>query len=333
VSTDWAITTKAVFGGAAAARLWPQFAEWTETVLAARLTLRRKARSFWLASVFLPGRARDDLALVYAFCREVDDAVDEADDPRAGAERLSQLRAELLGHAAPRPLVAAFRAAVGRLRIPLGAVLTLMDGVGGDTGPVRVADDDELLRYCYQVGSTVGLMLCAVLGVRRCGWVHAVDLGIAMQLTNIVRDVVEDVAHGRVYLPATRLQAAGTTTDALLAGCADPAAVSTVLTGLLDLADGYYASGERGMRDIPPLYRPAMLTASRVYGAIGQRARRPGHSPLRGRVVVPAGEKAARVLQALALCLHPKRLDVGPHASHDAALHRAFAGWPGSHTA
>jgi phytoene synthase len=330
VSTDWAVTTRAIFGDAAASELWPDYAEWTGVVLTSRAVLRRKGRSFWLAATFLPGRARDDLALVYAFCREVDDTVDECGDQATAAHRLQQLRAELLGQAPPRPLVAGFRAATTRLRIPLGAVLTLMDGVESDLIPARLEDDAALLRYCYQVGATVGLMMCAVLGVRQSGWAHAVDLGVAMQLTNIVRDVAADARQGRVYLPAARLRAEGTSPEAILAGTADPAAVSRVLTALLDLADRYYASGDLGMRDIPWVYRPAMLTASRVYGAIGRRARRPRHNPLRGRVIVPGYLKLARVVQSLGACFRPALLDLGRHPPHDPTLHRAFAGWPGS---
>jgi phytoene synthase len=330
LSTDWAVTTRAIFGEAAATELWPDYAEWTDVVLASRATLRRKGRSFWLASAFLPARARDDLALVYAFCREVDDTVDECPDPVEAAVRLERLRAELLGQAPARPMVSAFRAATNRLRIPLGAALTLMDGVKSDLVPARIEDDDELLRYCYQVGATVGLMMCAVLGVRQSGWAHAVDLGVAMQLTNIVRDVAADARQGRVYLPAVRLRREGTTPEALLAGTADPEPVGRVLEALLDLADRYYRSGDQGMRDIPLVYRPAMLTASRVYQAIGLRARRVRHSPLRGRVVVPGYVKVGRVIQALAACLRPALLDIGPRGSHDRGLHRAFAGWPGS---
>ena len=333
MSTDWAVTTRALFGPAAAAELWPDHARWTDVVLDARETLRRRARSFWLASTFLSGGVRDDLALLYAFCREVDDTADELADAALAAGRLERLRQELLGQASPRPLVGAFRAAAARRRIPLGSALTLLDGVRSDLGSVRVRDDAELLRYCYQVAGTVGLMMCAVLGARPRGRPHAVDLGIAMQLTNIVRDVREDAAAGRVYLPATRLQAEGVEPESVATGTADPAALTRVFAGILDLADRYYRSADEGMRDLPAAQRPAILVASRVYGAIGRRARRTAVGPLRGRVVVPPAEKAWRTAQALGLALSPRMLGLARPVAHDPSLHASLAGWPGTSAA
>jgi len=173
-------------------------------------------------------------------------------------------------------------------------------------------------------------MMCAVLGARNRGRAHAVDLGIGMQLTNIVRDVVEDAERGRVYLPATHLRAEGVDPEDFLAGRYDPAAVTRVLHGLLDLADRYYRSADDGVRDIPPAHRPAVLVAGRVYAAIGRRARRAGSSPLRGRVIVSGPEKLWRVLGALGLALKPRMSGLRAPPAHDETLHRAFAGWPGT---
>jgi phytoene synthase len=145
-------------------------------------------------------------------------------------------------------------------------------------------------------------MMCAVLGVRdRRGLQHAVDLGIAMQLTNICRDVKEDAAMGRVYLPADRLAAAGVEQAALVAGEADREAVAAVVAQLLELADHYYASADVGMRYIPWRPRLAIFVASRVYRAIGVRLRqRHACDALVGRTVVPFGAKVFWTLCALA---------------------------------
>lgn len=297
---------------------------------ASRESLARNARTFSLAARFLPPAVRDDAALVYAFCREVDDTADEATDPLAAAAALERLRAEVTGHAPARPLVAEFRAAAARLELPLLSATELLDGVAGDLEPVRVADDAELLRYCYRVASTVGLMMCAVLGVRcREAHPHAVDLGIAMQLTNICRDVAEDALRGRVYLPAERLRRAGTSPEALLAGTADRGAIARVVREVLELADRYYASADGGMRDLPPRVRPAILVASRVYRAIGVRLRQRGCDALAGRTVVPAPEKALWGTRALAACLRPAILGIGPRWTHDGGLHAALRGLPG----
>ncbi|HEV2148718.1 MAG TPA: phytoene/squalene synthase family protein, partial [Longimicrobiaceae bacterium] len=267
----------------------------------------------------------------YAFCRAVDDTADEAADAASAAAALDHLRAEVLGEAPARPLVAELRAAAARLELPLRSATELIDGVASDLGPVRMADDAELLRYCYRVASTVGLMMCAVLGVRcREAHPHAVDLGIGMQLTNVCRDVAEDALRGRVYLPADRLRRAGTGTEALLEGTMNPLAIARVVAEVLELADRYYASADGGMRDLPLRVRPAILVASRVYRAIGVRLRQRGCDALAGRTVVPAPGKALWGTRALAACLRPAILGIGPRWAHDGGLHVALRGLPGA---
>ena len=297
---------------------------------ASRESLARNARTFSLAARFLPPAVRDDAALVYAFCREVDDTADEATDAHAAAAALERLRSEVTGDAPARPLVAELRAAAARLELPLHAATELIDGVAGDLRPVRVADDAELLRYCYRVASTVGLMMCAVLGVRcREAHPHAVDLGIAMQLTNICRDVAEDAERGRVYLPAERLRAAGIDPEEVVRGEADPERLAIVVRSVLAHADRYYRSADGGMRDIPWRFRPAILVASRTYRAIGVklRGRAPGTA---GRAVVPWPEKLAWSATAVAASLRPAILGITPRWAHDRALHQALRGLPGA---
>jgi 15-cis-phytoene synthase len=297
---------------------------------ASHRTLHRRARTFSLASYLLPRAARDDAALVYAFCRLVDDTVDEAHDPVAAEAALDRLGEELGGRRPARPLVAAFLDAAGRIDLPLAAAAELIEGVRTDLRRVRVADDEELLRYCYRVASTVGLMMCAVLGVRaRAARPFAIDLGVAMQLTNIARDVAEDAHLGRVYLPARRLHRHGVDPEMLVAGTADRAAVAAVVLEVLDLADRYYRSADDGMRDIPWRARQAILVASRVYRAIGVRLRLRAGDALAGRTVVPAAAKVAWTSRALVAGLRPRILGLGRRAEHDAELHRALHGLHG----
>jgi phytoene synthase len=292
---------------------------------------RKKARTFWWAGLLLPREVRDDAATVYAFCREVDDTGDETLDTGYANLALESLSNEVLERARARPLVAEFRSTAGRLGLPLEAATELIAGVRSDLGTVRVADDAELLRYCYRVASTVGLMMCAVLRVRcREALPHAVDLGIGMQLTNICRDVAEDAARGRVYLPADRLRRAGVDPEELVRGEADPARVARVVAELLDLADRYYASADGGMRDIPWRFRPAILVASRTYRAIGVRLRRRSSDALAGRTVVPWPEKLVWGVRAAAASLRPAILGITPRWAHDRALHQALRGLPGA---
>ena len=196
--------------------------------------------------------------------------------------------------------MALFLETADRTGIPVGAALELIVGVRSDMHPVRVADDRELLRYCYRVAGTVGLMMCGVLGVRDTDALpFAVDLGVGMQLTNICRDVAEDAGRGRVYLPATRLHAAGVEPAGLLPDGATRAPAAPVVRDLLQLGERYYRSADAGMRYIPWRARFAILVASRVYRAIGFRVRAQGYDPDQGRAYVSRWRKVLWTLRGL----------------------------------
>ena len=300
----------------------------------ARTTFAAKARTFHLAARALPPTQRRDATVVYAFCRMLDDAVDEAADPGAAGLELDRIRTDLLREDATDPLVAAFREVMKRLGADLRPALALIEGVATDLGRIRLADEEELVRYCYGVASTVGLLMCPVLEVRS-PWAraHAIDLGIAMQLTNIARDVAEDAERGRVYLPRTWLRHAGTTPEAVLGGTAPPDAVAVAVERVLDLADRYYASGEAGLRAIPLPGRLAIVIASRVYRGIGVKLRRQGCDALAGRVVLGVPEKGWRVVCAAAALTSPSMTGRRKGRAHDAALHLPLRGFPGVDTA
>lgn len=288
--------------------------------------LARGSKSFSFAGWFLPADQRADAALLYAFCRLVDDLADDSPDP-AAADRALQALTEDVTSPEPRdPLVTRLREMFERRNIDPRHALDLIDGVRSDLGEVRVASDGDLVRYSYRVASTVGLMMCGVLGVTdREALPYAVDLGVAMQLTNICRDVREDAMSGRVYLPATRLTALGCPEDpaALLAR---PAAVQHVVLDLLSLADRYYRSAESGMAYIPWRPRWAILVAARVYREIGVLlAERGGHA-LAGRTVVPWPRRLWVALKAvLSFPWLPWR-----ERGHRRALHRALQGFSGA---
>lgn len=303
-----------------------------QAVLAAsHLTFAGKARTFHWAALLLPRAARDDAAVVYAFCRLVDDTADEAADPASARPALDRLQAEVCGQRPARPLVAAFREVAERVGLPLQSASELIRGARSDLEPVCMPDDAALLVYCYRVASTVGLMMSAVFGVRSAAALpHAVDLGVAMQLTNIARDVADDAALGRVYLPATRLHRAGVSPARLLDGTADRRAVANAVREILDLAELYYRSADDGMRDLPWRMRQAVLVASRVYRAIGVQLRRRGCDALAGRTVVPLAGKLLWTFAGIAAGVRLQLRDLGPRRPHDASLHGALRGLPGT---
>ena len=201
----------------------------------ARLLTRAHARSFHAASIWLDATRRRSAMALYAFCRRLDDLVDEPDagDASRIAGRLGEARCLLRALGAGRPPLlapapwhphelAALGDTIARHRIPIEPLLALVDGVEMDLVKTRYATFAELHLYCHRVAGTVGLALAPVLGYDDpVALSHAADLGRAMQLTNILRDIGEDLARGRLYLPLDELRAAGIEESDLEAGRVD----------------------------------------------------------------------------------------------------------------
>ncbi len=287
------------------------------------------ARSFWLIPELIPPTTREDVALLYCLCRRLDDSVDEAPDPAQARDALERWRGELRGRAPPRPLVAAFLAGTRRTGLPLQCVDLLLEGMAFDLSVVRVANDAELLRYSYRVSSAVGLMLAPLLGIRGVeAERRVVDLGLALQVSNILLGLESDARRGRVYLPANRLAAVGLAPGDVLAHPHDRR-LRPVLRGLARMAGRYYASAELGAAVVPLRYRHGVMLLGRVYDGLGRRAALRGAAP-----PTPAGLSLVtriRHLTALALsAAHPRVLGLAAPPPHDPALHRAIAGWPGA---
>lgn len=284
------------------------------------------ARTFRWAAAFLRPAHRERVASLYAFCRAVDDLADmecASPDSKGDLQRIcAALDAEPDGESKWPEHYRWFRALCIECEIDFRVVHELLTGMMGDLSTVRVETDRELLRYCYRAAGTVGLMMCSVFGVRdRRAQRHAIDLGIAMQLTNICRDVREDAESSRVYLPAERLALYGVQPEQLVEGSVDPVAVSLVVSELLNLSEAYYRSGDAGMAYLPRRTRWAVLIASRLYRGIGRRLRAKHEcNPLGGRTIVPWFAKIRWVLAAtfswVRLSLSPPR-KLRARALHD----------------
>lgn len=273
--------------------------------------LRRKGKSFYWAGQLLSGPQLERAGELYQLCRNIDDLADEATTPaqaQTADHRLRRLRESLVSGAVPdgseKALYQQAEALLGNEPVAVNALVDLVDTVRQDLSVVRMASQGQLLNYCYGVAGTVGVMMTCLLGARdqAAALPHAVDLGIAMQLTNISRDVLEDAHLGRVYLPIEG--AAGRLApEQLIKG--DPQARHRAWLGvceLLEAAENYYASGWRGLGYLPFRARLAIAVAARVYRAIGQRIRQRGEQRYwQGRCVVGPGRKLLESMEALVL--------------------------------
>jgi phytoene synthase len=270
---------------------------------------REVARTFYYGSLFLPPAKRRAAWALYAFCRTADDMADEPElfpDP-LGA--LAAWRAALRETYAGRPRGPVMTAWADVLRgydVPLAPALELLDGVEMDVRGARYPTFDDLLTYCYRVAGTVGLLMAPVLGYDRPeALACAVDLGVAMQLTNIVRDIGEDARNGRVYLPEEELARAGYSRDELALAVCD-GRLARVIEWQIARAESYYARGIAGIRMLAPDARLAMSLCADLYRAILRRVRGSGYDVFGRRARVALPRKLAAVPGAwLRLRLHP----------------------------
>lgn len=244
--------------------------------------IRRCSRSFAFASRLLPASVRDDVQKLYAWCRWCDDAVDSCDSADDAKQRLSILREDVQRIYRKEPT--AHRASawlaelVDKYDIDQGYPLALLDGMQMDLDLDQIDTENELLGYCYRAAGVVGLMMCGVFSVTdRRALRHAKSLGIAMQLTNIARDVREDWQRGRCYLPQSWLPRGvdGSSQDEVHAS----------VRRILDLAEEYYEIGNEGMAYLPSAVRPSIRVAAAVYREIGMQIRRCDYRVLQGRIV------------------------------------------------
>jgi 15-cis-phytoene synthase len=269
------------------------------------------SRSFSLASRLFSARTRDCAAVVYAWCRRADDAIDAAGVENK-SDALARLRGELThvydGSPLHDPVLGAFRSVVQLCAIPRLYPEELLAGMGMDASGARYRTLQELHLYCYRVAGTVGLMMSHVMGVcDERALRNAAHLGIAMQLTNICRDVLEDWQMGRLYLPREVLDACGGAALEAELGkpfplwAREPAA--EVVRRLLAEAARFYASGDRGLPALPWRCALAVRTARLVYAEIGSEIARARWDVLGGRAVVPDAKKLALIARAAGLAI------------------------------
>ncbi len=274
-------------------------------------TIAEGSKSFRFASQIFGQQTRERSWLLYAWCRACDDVTDgqtlghDAVPPADPAGRIAFLRERTAEAMAGRPTgLAAFDAfalVAAECRIPPDLAADHLAGFARDAAGWTPGSEEELLSYCYQVAGAVGVMMAHVMGVDpadRDTLDRAADLGIAFQLANIARDIVDDASVGRVYLPSEWLIAEGIAPGDV----ADPRhrpALARIARKLASLADGYRRSSMVGAAQLPFRSRWAVLSAARIYGAVAERAVELGERAWDRRISIPRSAKFALVAAAL----------------------------------
>lgn len=289
-------------------------------VAASRESIARGSKSFALAARLFDPVLRDRATLLYAWCRHADDVIDgqaggfgRVDHGGTPDERLAALdaatRAALVGTMTGDPPFDALARIVAETGLPARYPLDLIEGFRTDVEARPFPTFDDTLTYCYHVAGCVGVMMAVVMGVApddRATLDRACDLGIAFQLTNISRDVLEDAAVGRCYLPEAWLEEAGLT-RATFAAPHNRAALATVVARLIDTAERYEASSRFGTSALTRRAAWAVLAAADIYGGIGRRVRAEGVAALDRRVTTSRAEKLLAVARTLPLAVSRRR--------------------------
>ena len=259
--------------------------------------------NFYYSFLVLPSEKRRAIVAVWDFCRAVDDAVDEAEGPGAAAQEISRWRVELGevfgGGAARTEQGRALAPFVRQFSLPRSAFEALIEGVEMDLGSRRYETFEDLYEYCTRVASAVGLICLEIFGYgdprsRQ----YAIDLGIALQLTNILRDVPEDLRRGRVYIPLDDLRRHGCSEADLERESANPGggvrspAVKALLRQQGERARDYYRRAAQGL----PRADARRLVAAEIMGAIYRgilsRIEAAGYDVFSRRMVIPRPRRA-----------------------------------------
>jgi 15-cis-phytoene synthase len=265
--------------------------------------LATHGRSFSFASALIPEPYRSRLVAVYAYCRFTDDLVDTGGGPRA--EALARLdwwldasASAYRGIPTEHAMLQVVMQDMAARRVPFEYVSELIAGMRMDLLRRRFDTIGELRTYCYRVASVVGLWLTELFGVHdKATLERAGSLGVAMQLTNIVRDVGEDWRNGRLYLPRDLMRQHGLTTATIdrvqKSRHPVPREYAALLEDLMVIAEREYQTAWQGLSALPEFFRPAVGVASRVYAAIHDVVRASGYDTLRRRAATSSASKLA----------------------------------------
>jgi phytoene synthase len=259
---------------------------------------RSHSTTFYFASLFLSPERRKAIWAVYAFCRTADDIVDTSEQPAARLSEIDSWQSELLAAYSGRaqhPAMIAFADAVTKFDVPIEPALQLLRGARNDVTTRRYETYDELREYCYLVASTVGLMTSPILGYAPGALEYGVALGLAMQMTNIMRDVGEDAAMGRIYLPAEDFRRFGYSEDRLMDGVVDDSFVEMMRFEISRIRR-IYDEATPGIELLVPESRYAVRLALRLYSQILDEIEHNGYDVFSRRAFVPLRSRLTTAL-------------------------------------
>jgi len=280
------------------------------------------SKSFYLSTCLLPRQKRWATFALYGFCRHIDNLTD---NPRQRSDRELQQELKYLQNEiriayrtgeSEHPIIGPFIAVASRYNIPIDYTSDLIDGVRMDTSIRRYKTFDDLYLFAYRVAGVVGLMMTPVLGFKNpAAMKYAEKLGVAMQLTNILRDIKEDKEMDRIYLPLDEIRRFGLDADHFFEEKMSEN-FRRLMKYQIDRAHQYYHEAERGIKMLDRDAQFAIYSASKIYRGILRKLELQDYNPFLGRVYVPHIKKAQIVISE---ALRTRLLPVVPDVSNEVA--------------
>ena len=231
---------------------------------------KERAKTFFWASLFFTKKKQKEVETLYLFCRYIDDLGDsDSETFQTKKKKLEKVKFQLLSKISENPTILNFLNLSKNYNIKLEVPLHLIDGVLSDQKPVNILKFEDLVLYCYRVAGTVGLMMCSIMGVKNKKlFNHAIELGVAMQLTNISRDIREDLDRKRIYLPKKFRNFQIKKRNVSLNKKQKEVFASDICK-LIDQSNELYEQARIGIFKLPFKYRLVILIASNLYQRIG----------------------------------------------------------------
>lgn len=237
--------------------------------------------------MFLPAEQRQAIIALYAFCREVDDVVDECNDPGVARIKLHWWRDEIgkaFSGTPTHPVVEALQQSVKVFNLPLEHFIEIIDGMEMDLNQVRYRNFEELSLYCYRVASVVGLMAAEIFGFKNHKTLdYAINLGTALQLTNILRDVREDALRGRIYLPMDELKKYGVEEEDIIKGH-QTEQVTALMRFQAERAHKYYQKAFELLPDEDRFNQRSGIIMAKIYQATLREIEKDNYNVLEQRI-------------------------------------------------
>tara|TARA_B100000989_G_C19527010_1_gene467475 strand:+ start:525 stop:1457 length:933 start_codon:yes stop_codon:yes gene_type:complete len=281
-------------------------------------SIKKRAKTFFWASLFFSKSQQKDISILYSFCRYVDDITDTHEFTKIEAKKkLESVKKDLKSFKSKNPLINNFIQLKNKKKIDLNHALELINGAKKDLTDVNLKNIDELIIYSYQVAGTVGLMMCSLMNITEKKLLpHAIELGIAMQFTNISRDVKEDLEMKRIYLPNSFRSFNFSSYKELLYNKEKKKLMITDTLKLINYSNKIYESSMNGILKLPFKYKLPILIASRLYQNIGFIILKKSKELLRKRIYVSGIKKIYITFSCIFFLLFRKNSDQSNFTYH-----------------